>query len=76
MHEKIDISTDFIKCLEKYRADVVVILECEFDYPQVLLIHLCDKRIIHFFNMDRAVLREKINRYRDRKYVIVMRSDK
>jgi len=69
--EKVGLSSDFTKCLKGYGADIVMILECEFDYPHVVLVYLREKKVVHFFcTAERRGLREKIGKYRRRGYVI------
>lgn len=29
-------------------ADIVIIVECEYDFPHVILVHLKDRKIVHY----------------------------
>jgi len=69
--EKIFVTEELVKCLKNYNADIVVISECEFDYPHVVLIYLREKKIVHFFcTMERRGLWKKIDKYQRGEYVI------
>ena len=68
---KINMNANFFKCLKSYGADIGIIVECELDYPQAVLIHLKDRSALHFLTMtDRRGLRRKNKRYRNKEYVI------
>ena len=70
MHERINVDAGFMNCLKSYGADIIIV-ECEFDYPQILLIYLKDRKILHFFTMTkRRGLESKIKRYRNREHII------
>ena len=50
MSEEINVSDELIKCLKSYGADIVLISECEFDYPHIVLIYLKEGRVIHYMS--------------------------
>ena len=33
-------------------ADIVILLECEFDYPHIILVYYMKKRILHYLKTD------------------------
>ena len=71
MHERINVDAGFMNCLKSYGADIIIIVECESDYLQILLIYLKDRKILHFFTMTkRRGLESKIKRYRNREHAI------
>jgi len=36
--EWIEVNKEFAKCLKNYGANVVFVVECKYDYPQIVLI--------------------------------------
>jgi len=49
--EKVNVDEEFVECMRNYGADIVLVLECKFGYPQVALIFLKEKKIIHYFSL-------------------------
>ncbi len=72
MREEIDVNNkELVECLKSYSADDVLILEGEFDYPQVVLIFLKERKIMHFFTLEKMRgLWIKPDWYRQGKHII------
>ncbi|RLE48413.1 MAG: hypothetical protein DRJ18_02105 [Candidatus Methanomethylicota archaeon] len=69
--EKVNVDKKFVECVKNYGADIVFVLECEFGYPQAVLIFLKEKKIIHYFTLKKeAGLWAKLDWYREGKHII------
>lgn len=57
---KVIVNDELIECLRGYGADAVIAVECEYDYPHVILVHIKEGRIIHYMpERDLSVKRRK-----------------
>lgn len=55
--EKVNVDEEFVECMRNYGADIVLVLECKFGYPQVALIFLKERKIICYLH--EKILKEK-----------------
>jgi len=48
------------KFFEELKPDIVVLLECEYDTPEAILVFLKEKKLVHYMSREKMRRKEKV----------------